>query len=74
MIDAVELAGEVLPRKWVRRVVLLLLGSMALTGNYALASWFVREESAKIKEDIVTPMMESILREVAPTKPPVATP
>jgi len=47
---------------------------MALTGNYALASWFVREESAKIREDIVTPMMESILREVAPTKPPVATP
>ena len=74
MIDAVEIAGDVLPRRWVRWAVLLLLAGMAVTGNYAPVVWFVGEEATKIQEDIVAPMLDQILRAAVPTMTPAATP
>jgi hypothetical protein len=73
-VDAVELAGDVLPRKWVRRAVLLVLGAMMVTGDYTPINWLVREEAVKMQDEHVAPMLTPIVRAAMPTVTPAATP
>jgi hypothetical protein len=41
MFDAVELASEVFPRRWVRWALLALILGMVVNGNFTPAVWFV---------------------------------
>lgn len=70
-VDALEIAGEVLPRRWVRWAALLLLVGMWVTHNYSPILWFISAKSAAVQEDVVQPMLKSF---VANMQTPAATP
>lgn len=68
-VDALELAGDVLPRRWVRWMVLLLLAGMLVTHNYSPLMWFVTAKAAAIQEDVVRPMLDSLLANLSTPTP-----
>jgi len=72
MVDVVELAGEVLPRRWVQGAVRLLVVFMLLTGITAPFMWFINAKAASINEEIA-PALQHIVEMAKPTVAPTVT-
>jgi hypothetical protein len=67
-VDAVDVGLELLPRRWVRVAVLLVLAWILLTGNYAPFIWYAHAKADQVME-MLTPALE---RFAAPTVEPGA--
>jgi hypothetical protein len=74
VVDVVDLAGEVLPRRWVRRFVTSLLLCMLATGSVATALWYSTAKAAAIEEDLAAPMLEQITKIASPAPTVPSTP
>ncbi len=65
-VEILDLASEMLPRRWVRRagviVVLALLASGILNDA---AGWYVREKAAALQESLVEPIFERFTEQLA---------
>ncbi|WP_029291280.1 hypothetical protein [Cellulomonas sp. HZM] len=73
LIDGVETGIEVLPRRWVRRGLTVLVVGMALTGWTAPVQWFIREKAASVQDEI-TPIVTQLFADLAVSPTPLATP
>lgn len=66
-MDAVDLAGEVLPRRWLRAFWTCLLIAMLVTGSAAPILWYATAKSEAIQEDLVAPMLDHLAELATPT-------
>jgi hypothetical protein len=63
--EAIETAGDVLPRRWRRPLGLVALGLLVVTGKAdEFFTWFVTDKAAAVEEAFVVPMMERIRENV----------
>ncbi|UCN15835.1 hypothetical protein LFM56_05845 [Cellulomonas iranensis] len=73
-MDVIDLAGEVLPRRWLRAFWTCLLIGMLATGSTVPVLWYVMAKSEAIHEDLVAPMLDNIAELATPTPAPSGVP
>lgn len=73
-VDVIDLAGEVLPRRWLRAFWTCLLIGMLATGSSAPILWYVMAKSEAIQADLVAPMLENIAELATPKPAPSGAP
>jgi len=67
----IELAGDVLPRRWLRVIGPLILAVLLRTGTASdVFLWFVQDKAAAIQEDVVEPMLEPLLEQTPANRKP----
>jgi len=70
-VELVEIAAEVLPRRWVHHALVLLVLGMAVTGCVAPVTWFVMEKAASLSEDM-TPALQELVKDAQRPAPTTA--
>ncbi|WP_315094740.1 hypothetical protein [uncultured Cellulomonas sp.] len=63
-IDFVDLLSEVLPRRWIRGALLVVVVGVVVTGNGAPFVWYVTEKAAAIQEDFIQPMLDRMMTDL----------
>lgn len=59
-VDFVDLAVEVLPRRWVRLILRIMVVLMLLTGSSAPFVWYATHKAAALDQDLMRPMLSQL--------------
>jgi len=62
-VEAVELVGELLPRRWVRKAGIVVVLVLLATHKFEdVALWYVTEKAAAVQED-VAPVLQRLVEQ-----------
>ncbi len=65
-VEVLELASEMLPRRWVRRAGVIVVLALLASGTFnEPAGWYVREKAAALQESLVEPILERFIEQLA---------
>lgn len=69
----IETAADVLPRRWRRRIGLIVIGLLLATGKAnEFVNWFITDKAAANEDQLIVPMMERLAETAAASSGPAA--